>query len=60
LDRSGERWVVVAMMDGKSLNTWSAHAVQDALLAWVYQGAVGTLAKDAPAAMRADIARRGR
>ena len=38
LDRNGERWVVVALMDGKALNTWSAHAVQDTLLSWVYQG----------------------
>jgi D-alanyl-D-alanine carboxypeptidase/D-alanyl-D-alanine-endopeptidase (penicillin-binding protein 4) len=60
LDRNGERWVVVALMDGKTLNTWSAHAVQDALLAWVYQGATGTISPDAPAAAgQADLAHRG-
>jgi D-alanyl-D-alanine carboxypeptidase/D-alanyl-D-alanine-endopeptidase (penicillin-binding protein 4) len=58
LDRDGERWVVVALMDGKTLNTWSAHAVQDALLTWVYQGGIGTLAQGAPAAEKADLARR--
>ncbi len=57
LDRNGERWVVVALMDGKTLNTWSAHAVQDALLAWVYQGATGTVAPEALAAAgQADLA----
>jgi len=42
LDRQGDRWIVVALMNGKTLNTWSAHAVQDALLTWVYQGADGS------------------
>jgi D-alanyl-D-alanine carboxypeptidase/D-alanyl-D-alanine-endopeptidase (penicillin-binding protein 4) len=48
LDRHGDRWVVVALMDGPTLNTWSAHAVQDALLTWVYQGEEGTVAAIKP------------
>jgi D-alanyl-D-alanine carboxypeptidase/D-alanyl-D-alanine-endopeptidase (penicillin-binding protein 4) len=52
LDRQGDRWVVVALMDGKTLNTWSAHAVQDALLTWVYRGAEGAAPGDG-----ADLAR---
>jgi hypothetical protein len=45
-------------MDGKTLNTWSAHAVQDALLTWVYRGAEGTTAAAPPAASGgADLAR---
>jgi D-alanyl-D-alanine carboxypeptidase/D-alanyl-D-alanine-endopeptidase (penicillin-binding protein 4) len=52
LDRQGDRWVVVALMDGKTLNTWSAHAVQDALLTWVYRGAEGAAPGDV-----ADLAR---
>ncbi len=55
LDRQGDRWVVVALMDGKALNTWSAHAVQDALLTWVYRGAEGTTALGA--GERDDLAR---
>jgi hypothetical protein len=43
---------VVALMDGKTLNTWSAHAVQDALLTWVYRGAEGAAPGDG-----ADLAR---
>lgn len=57
LDRQGDRWVVVALMDGKTLNTWSAHAVQDALLTWVYKGAEGTTAATAAAGDSADLAR---
>ena len=57
LDRQGDRWVVVALMDGKTLNTWSAHAVQDALLTWVYRGAEGTAAASPATGDRADLAR---
>ena len=57
LDRQADRWVVVALMDGKTLNTWSAHAVQDALLTWVYRGAEGTAAANPATGDRADLAR---
>jgi D-alanyl-D-alanine carboxypeptidase/D-alanyl-D-alanine-endopeptidase (penicillin-binding protein 4) len=57
LDRQGDRWVVVALMDGKTLNTWSAHAVQDALLTWVYRGAEGTAAASPATGDKADLAR---
>jgi serine-type D-Ala-D-Ala carboxypeptidase/endopeptidase (penicillin-binding protein 4) len=60
LDRQGERWVVVALMDGKTLNTWSAHAVQDALLTWVYKGADGTTAAASPIGDRTELARHDR
>jgi D-alanyl-D-alanine carboxypeptidase/D-alanyl-D-alanine-endopeptidase (penicillin-binding protein 4) len=58
LDRNGDRWVVVALMDGKTLNTWSAHAVQDALLTWVYKGAEGTVAATPTTGVGADLAGR--
>ncbi len=58
LDRNGDRWVVVALMDGKTLNTWSAHAVQDALLTWVYKGAEGTVAATPTTGVGSDLAGR--
>jgi len=58
LDRNGDRWVVVALMDGKTLNTSSAHAVQDALLTWVYKGAEGTVAATPTTGVGADLAGR--
>jgi D-alanyl-D-alanine carboxypeptidase/D-alanyl-D-alanine-endopeptidase (penicillin-binding protein 4) len=63
LDRSGERWVVVALMDGRTLNTWSAHAVQDVLLTWAYQGGGEALAAPAVPPLTGEdlgLARRGR
>ena len=62
LDRNGERWVVVALMDGRTLNTWSAHAVQDALMTWAYQGGgAAAVAEGVPAKQGdgSDLARRG-
>jgi D-alanyl-D-alanine carboxypeptidase/D-alanyl-D-alanine-endopeptidase (penicillin-binding protein 4) len=62
LDRNGERWVVVALMDGRTLNTWSAHAVQDALMTWAYQGGgAAAVAEGVPAKEGdgSDLARRG-
>jgi len=58
LDRNGERWVVVALMDGKRVNTWSAHAVQDTLLSWVYRGAPDTVAQEGQSAGARSLARR--
>jgi len=55
--------VVVALMDGKTLNTWSAHAVQDALMTWAYQGGgEAAVAEGVPAKTGggSDLARRGR
>lgn len=39
LDRQGERWIVVSLMNNPRLQTWRGKGVENALLRWVYEEA---------------------
>lgn len=38
LDRHGERWIVVSLMNNPRLQAWRGKGVENALLRWVYEG----------------------
>lgn len=39
LDRHGERWVAVSLINNRRLQTWKGKAVENALLEWIYEDA---------------------
>jgi D-alanyl-D-alanine carboxypeptidase/D-alanyl-D-alanine-endopeptidase (penicillin-binding protein 4) len=39
LDRNGDRWIVVSLMNNPRLQTWRGKGVENALLRWVYEEA---------------------
>jgi D-alanyl-D-alanine carboxypeptidase/D-alanyl-D-alanine-endopeptidase (penicillin-binding protein 4) len=39
LDRWGDRWIVVSLMNNPRLQTWRGKGVENALVNWVYEGA---------------------
>ncbi len=39
LDRHGERWIVVSLMNNPRLQSWRGKGVENALLRWVYEEA---------------------
>jgi D-alanyl-D-alanine carboxypeptidase/D-alanyl-D-alanine-endopeptidase (penicillin-binding protein 4) len=50
LDRRGERWIVVSMINNPRLQAWRGKALENALLYWVYEEAAGDAADTAPSA----------